>query len=121
MEWNYIDGNKNKIMPPTQETVQLAIRDDSGDTTSYGVIAGWRLMDDIFISDNDVVRGEVYAWKPLDDVPHETRKSCTFCTYYPELWMVSSHHSKSSVMSFYKTEPNYCPECGSKLNLCKEK
>lgn len=52
-------------MPPWNEEVIITVLDDHGDTPYTYTTAAWWLQDTIWISDNDIVQGEVLAWMSL--------------------------------------------------------
>lgn len=54
--------------PPYGETIQMLICDDSGDNQYYYVDAG-TCYGEICIVDNDLLHGDLIAWKRLDKVP----------------------------------------------------
>ena len=58
--WIYVGVNK----PDNEEIVQLLIYDDHYDSPDTYTISGWRL-NDVWITDNELVSGTVVAWKPL--------------------------------------------------------
>lgn len=53
---------------PYGETIQMLICDDSGDKPRYYVDAG-TCYGEICIVDNDLLHGDLIAWKRLDSVP----------------------------------------------------
>lgn len=60
----WIPCSKNS-MPPWNEEVIVTVMDDSGDTPFEYTCSAWWFQDKIWISDNDIVFGEVIAWMPL--------------------------------------------------------
>lgn len=72
-------------MPPWNEEVIVTVMDDSGDTPFEYTCSAWWFQDKIWISDNDIVFGEVVAWMPMPkpykkenpkvDFPH----ACDLC------------------------------------------
>ena len=60
-------------MPSYNEDVIVTVRDDSGDSINYYTKTAWWLSDDTWISDNDLVFGEVTAWKSLPE-PYKENK-----------------------------------------------
>ena len=57
-------------LPPSQDMVIVAINDASGDTPYRYSYFGWYMQDaSCWIIDNEIRRGEVYAWRPLPEPP----------------------------------------------------
>lgn len=63
-------------MPPQQDIVIVAINDDSGDTPYRYTYFGWYMQEAAcWIVDDEIRRGEVYAWMPLPAPPKEDNRS----------------------------------------------
>lgn len=45
----------------------IVVRDDSGDSTNYYTTSGWCLDDKFWISNNELVFGDVLAWRLFPD------------------------------------------------------
>lgn len=60
VEWNY----NSEQEPEEYESVIVSIMDDRGDYPYYYTTSAWR-VGDIWISDNEIVNGVVFAWKPF--------------------------------------------------------
>lgn len=59
-------------LPRDQDTVIVAINDDSGDTPYKYAYFGWYMSEaKCWIVDDEIRRGEVYAWIPLPEPPRE--------------------------------------------------
>lgn len=57
-------------MPGDQDIVIIAINDDSGDTPYKYAYFGWYMSEaKCWIVDDEIRRGEVYAWMPLPEPP----------------------------------------------------
>lgn len=52
-------------MPPWEEEVIITVKDNSGDTAWTYTTTAWWLEDDIWISNNDIVHGDIIAWMPM--------------------------------------------------------
>ena len=59
-QWIFCKDKK----PPAIENVQIMVVDDHGDNPYVYSTVGWNI-DDYWIVDNDIVCGEVVAWKPV--------------------------------------------------------
>lgn len=59
-------------LPNEQESVNVTVVDDHGDNEWRYTTTAWRI-NDIWISDNDLVMGTVVAWAPLPK-PYERDK-----------------------------------------------
>lgn len=60
VEWNYC----NEQEPGEYESVIVTIMNDHGDYPFYYTTSAWH-VGDIWISDNEIVSGSVFAWKPF--------------------------------------------------------
>ena len=59
-------------LPRDQDTVIVAINDDSGDTPYKYTHIGWYMSEaKCWIVEDEIRRGEVYAWMPLPEPPEE--------------------------------------------------
>ena len=64
---------KDKL-PYDQDIVIVAINDDSGDTPYKYTYFGWYMSEaKCWIVDDEIRRGEVYAWKPLPEPPEVSK------------------------------------------------
>ena len=65
-------------LPRDQDTVIVAINDDSGDTPYKYAYFGWYMSEaKCWIVDDEIRRGEVYAWMPLPEPPKEEHDAPT--------------------------------------------
>lgn len=61
-------------LPRDQDIVIVAINDDSGDTPYKYTYFGWYMSEaKCWIVDDEIRRGEVYAWKPLPEPPEVSK------------------------------------------------